>query len=522
MYNLNIIKMRKIRTLLSTGIVLLCVTSCSKNELKNTASQSTFTTTNDTSTSLPSAAGDVVGKVTVGYQGWFSASGDGSPINAWAHQNLESWPDVRQYTTTYSGDPFNQAGVVQPPFTGNLGNGLPAKMFSSDDQQVANTHCLWMQQNGIDCIALQRFGSYTTAGSVKNFHDAVDLKMMTAAQTYGRKFYIMYDCSATDPIETDWTNTIVAAQHLTSSSAYAMQNGKPVVCLWGVGKSGRGAVGDWVTTINWFKAQGCYVIGGPLAGFATDTANQPAYNLCDMIMPWMVGKTAASNFQSIYTADLAYCTAHNIDYQADIYPGTAFYNTNGATSPKNQIPRTHGDFMWQQFAAAKNASVPSVYISMFDEMNEATGILNCAEDASSIPAGNYFLTLDADGTHVTTDFYLRLVNDGGKMIKGLIPYTATHPTPHVLTPPVSLTPHVLSSSSIQVNWSGVTDCPCYNLKRSTTSGGPYSTVASGVTAATYTNTGLAANTTYYYIVTSGRYNACESTNSGQVSATTTP
>ncbi|HEY3608718.1 MAG TPA: twin-arginine translocation signal domain-containing protein, partial [Pseudonocardiaceae bacterium] len=32
-----------------------------------------------------SPAGDVVGKITVGYQGWFAAIGDGSPINAWWH-----------------------------------------------------------------------------------------------------------------------------------------------------------------------------------------------------------------------------------------------------------------------------------------------------------------------------------------------------------------------------------------------------------------------------------------------------
>lgn len=37
------------------------------------------------STKSQSPVGDVVGKVTVGYQGWFAAAGDGSPINAWWH-----------------------------------------------------------------------------------------------------------------------------------------------------------------------------------------------------------------------------------------------------------------------------------------------------------------------------------------------------------------------------------------------------------------------------------------------------
>ena len=58
-----------------------------------------------------SAAGDVVGKITVGYQGWFACIGDGAPINAWWHwsqnesqapspsnENLKAWPDMTIYT----------------------------------------------------------------------------------------------------------------------------------------------------------------------------------------------------------------------------------------------------------------------------------------------------------------------------------------------------------------------------------------------------------------------------------------
>jgi hypothetical protein len=470
--------------------------------------------------SLGSPAGDVVGKVTVGYQGWFGAAGDGSPYNSWTHQNLESWPDVRQYTTTYSGSKFYQAGVANPGFTGNLGNGLPAKMFSDWDQSTVNVHFLWMQQNGIDCVALQRFGgALNTDPREKGFRDGMATRVQNAAQTYGRKFFIMYDISGWTNFQTeikaDWTNFM---QTHTSSSAYARQNGKPVVCIWGIGFSNRpGNVTSWSDVINFFLSQGCYVIVGAPNNFSTDTANQPAYNLANMLMPWRVGVT--SNFQTSDTNNLTYCNAHGIDYQTDVYPGTAFFNTD-PTRPKNQIPRMHGDFMWSQFAAAKSANVQSIYISMFDEMNEATNIMNCAEDASSIPAGNYFLTLDADGTHVSSDFYLRLTNDGSKMLKGQIPFTSTHPTPHVLTPPVSLTPHVQSSSAIQINWSAVTDSPCYNLKRSTTNGGPYTTVASGVTAGTFTDTGLAANTTYYYVVSSGRINAGESVNSSLVSGKT--
>src|SRR5262245_46088212 len=90
-------------------------------------------------TAAPAArpAGDVVGKITVGYQGWFACAGDGAPINGWWHwsQNwsqapspsnnaLRAWPDMREYAHGY-----------QTAYQ-NLGNGQPAALFSSYDQQT--------------------------------------------------------------------------------------------------------------------------------------------------------------------------------------------------------------------------------------------------------------------------------------------------------------------------------------------------------------------------------------------------
>lgn len=154
--------MKKTALLLAAIIVM---GGCAKKVVSDTAGTAKEEKTN--AGLLASPVGDVVGKLTVGYQGWFAAAGDGSPYNSWQHQNLESWPECSEYINTYAGSPFNQDGVVQPGYFGNLGNGRPAKLFSSYDQQVANIHCGWMQQNGIDCIALQRFGSAIVVGSVK-------------------------------------------------------------------------------------------------------------------------------------------------------------------------------------------------------------------------------------------------------------------------------------------------------------------------------------------------------------------
>jgi len=375
-----------------------------------------------------SPPGDVIGKVIVGYQGWFSGQNDGSPNGNWSHYSnnglapgsnncvLVSWPDVRDYTTTY-----------QTTFA-NLGNGQPAKLPSPWDQQTVTVHFQWMQQNGIDGAALQRFASWTTPGSTRKAQDdGIAARVKTAAEATGRNFFIMYDMSGTGNVTNDWQTTIVNTLHLTSSSSYAMQNGKPVVCLWGVCKTGRGSNTDWINTINGLTAQGCYVIGGVLHDWTSSTSsNGVVYTACDAIQPWMVGvigtiAQADATYTGHIVPDMAYCSSHGLDYQMAVLPGD-----NSARQ------RLHGDLMWEQFYNAVRGGVNGIYISMFDEYNEGNQIAKTAEDSSMIPAnatGGLALGLNEDGTACSSDYYLRLTGDGGKMLKGQIALTNVRPTP---------------------------------------------------------------------------------------------
>jgi len=84
--------------------------------------------------------------------------------------------------------------------------------------------------------------------------------------------------------------------------------------------------------------------------------------------------------------------------------------------------------MWRQFYNMKRVGAQGFYISMFDEFNEGNQIAKTAENVSQIPAGSNFVTLDEDGTACSSDYYMRLSGDGGKLLKGIIPLTSIRPT----------------------------------------------------------------------------------------------
>jgi len=74
------------------------------------------------------------------------------------------------------------------------------------------------------------------------------------------------------------------------------------------------------------------------------------------------------------------------------------------------------------------------------------------------------------------------------------------------------------NSKVDLNWNEVTGATSYTVKRSTTAGGPYTTIATGVTGTTYTDTDVTNGTTYYYVVTA-IVNGSEGWNSNEASAT---
>jgi hypothetical protein len=80
---------------------------------------------------------------------------------------------------------------------------------------------------------------------------------------------------------------------------------------------------------------------------------------------------------------------------------------------------------------------------------------------------------------------------------------------------------VAGDHQVLLLWNGVSLATGYNLKRATTSGGPYTTVTNGLQGASFTDAGLTDGVAYYYIL-NGTNQVGEGLPSSELNATPVP
>lgn len=384
------------------------------------------------------------GKVVFGYQGWFGCPGDGSQVNDWIHWyrgaanmgnlTVDFWPDVSELTE----DELCPTGMID---TG----GNPIYAFSSYNPLTVLRHFYWMAEYGIDGVELQRFATELTDPAREDIRNRVTANVKTAAETYGRFFYIQYDGvekHTLGKIKQDW-KYLVEAQ-ITESPQYMRQNGLPVVGLYGLGFEGRDVTpGEALDLIKFFQENPeakyrAHVKGGTPFFWRTldrdsssDRAWANVYRSFDIISPWAVGRTYDKSSADAFLAetiipDLAETRALGIDYMPVIYPGFSWSNLFPG-EPYNQFPRFGGSFYWKQAYNVINAGADMIYVAMFDEVDEGTAMFKLVETAEELPAGEVFVPLDVDGYNLPKDWYLRLGGMTGAMLRGEIPLSAEYP-----------------------------------------------------------------------------------------------
>ncbi len=373
-------------------------------------------------------------KLLMGYQGWFACPQDGSPPNRWVHwfrsqtpvatnATVDFWPDISELDP----DELFSTGMT-------LTNGSPAKLYSAFKRKTVIRHFKWMKDNHLDGVFLQRFSSELSDPAFFALRNQVTANVRAGAETYGRVFAIMYDISGQPPstlvstITNDWAY-LVNILKITNSTRYVLHKGKPVVAIWGFGFTDRpGTPSDAQTLINYFKTNGVTLMGGVPTFWRTlnnDSQTNAAwasiYRSFDIISPWAVGRyktlAEADNFkQNLIVPDLADATSHGREYMPVIFPGFSWHNLNGG--PLNDFPRNGGTFYWRQAYNAVSAGCSMIFGAMFDEVDEGTAMFKMAPTPNELPVQGTFVPLNIDGPALPSDWYLRLANEAGKMLRG--------------------------------------------------------------------------------------------------------
>jgi hypothetical protein len=160
--------------------------------------------------------------------------------------------------------------------------------------------------------------------------------------------------------------------------------------------------------------------------------------------------------------------------------------------------------------------------AVYDVFRNETG---CNAGFTKIASGTSATSLTDTGVaNGLTYFYQVTAFPSGNEACASAPSTCVSVTPAggVCVPPAapaSLTA-TAGAGNVALAWASVSGATEYHVERSTTSGGPYTQIATA-TGTTFTDTAVTVGTTYFYVVRAANSATCESGNSPEASATPT-
>jgi hypothetical protein len=387
-------------------------------------------------------ASSVRGKVLCGYQGWFRCPGDASGLG-WIHWSrnsrrvaretvsFEMWPDMTEYGP---GERFPVPGFAYP-------SGRPASLFSSDNASTVRRHFQWLRDYGIDGVWLQHFLVDLPGSSSENRY-ASRLRVLehvrAAAQHTGRVWALSFDISGM-PTERIYSVLTRNWQWLVDAGIprdpqYLHEGGRPVVEIWGFyrnNESNQMTAALAARLIDFFKTPGpcsAFLIGGGDWNWRRnpDSKWRDVLRRLDGYSPWNVGnywtdKEGARHAVTDYWADdMRECERQGMLWIPVLYPGFSWKNLKRHASNLTAIPRRKGAFLWEQFHELARLKVETACVAMFDEVDEGTAIFKVT---SSPPVQGAFVGYEG----LPSDWYLRLVGEGVKMLHGRRPLTARLP-----------------------------------------------------------------------------------------------
>ncbi len=390
------------------------------------------------------------GKVIFGYQGWFSCPNDGSKLGAWVHWTKRSKTFTASEITVDNWPDVSELGADERCPTGmKLPSGSTADVFSSYNPKTVSRHFQWMKQYGIDGVAAQRFVSGLENAGTFDFRNVVLRNVRASAEANGRVFYVEYDVTGANAaallasLKKDWTY-LVDDLKITSSPQYLRDGGLPVLEIYGLGFTSHADFTAELAQqiVDYFKSGAApqyrvTLIGGVPSYWRTGTRDSmsgpawaAAYRSFDVISPWAVtryktDKDSDTFRQQVIAPDLAETAQGGKRYLPVVFPGFSWSNLNQGTF--NDIPRRCGTFYWHQVFNAVAAGSRTLFVAMFDEVDEGTAMFKLAPTKDQLPVGTTLVSLDADGCTLPSDWYLQLGGQTGRLLRGEIPLSADMP-----------------------------------------------------------------------------------------------
>lgn len=364
--------------------------------------------------------------VMAGYQGWFNTPEDGAGLG-WKHFEKEKefkpgkctidlWPDVSEYEKTY------ETAFKLPDET-------PAKVFSSYDASTTDLHFKWMKQYGIDGVFMQRFVVSIRNQKGKDNYNKILNNAVLSAEKYDRAICLMYDLSGMEAGEEDilirdWKELCEKYKLVSrNNNHYVYHHGKPLVAVWGIGFNDRRKYGyeQVKKIIDFLKSEGCSILVGVPTHWRTltidavsDTGLLELVKQADIVHPWLVGRFDNNTYEPYRKSieeDIKWCKANGKDYMPVLFPGFSWHNMK-KDAPQNMIPRLGGRFFWKQVKGAVDAGAESLYLAMFDEIDEGTAFFKCT---NTPPVGeSSFITYEGEAP----DHYLWLAGEAAKYLRG--------------------------------------------------------------------------------------------------------
>lgn len=381
-------------------------------------------------------ASTIQNKVLAGYQGWAGAR------STWDHwSNNGAAPDASSSNEHFEMVPqmgeYPSGALHDTSF--KYKNGTVVKLYENAKDGVVDLHFKWMKEYGMDGVLIQRFISEcTSAGKSLTQRNSILEQMDVAASKHGRVYAMMWDMSGASSqwdtdIKNDW-NTYV--KKYTSSQQYLKENGRPVVCIFGIGLTSRSQAtpSSSLALIKWLQNEGLYVIGsGPYywraGGHDAASGFNEVHAAFDAIMPWAVGRynnvNDFNNAISTVHADAETTSSRNQGYAPIAYAGYSYRDSNKI----NYIKRNAGQFFKAQIDShLKTPGVTFYYIAMFDEVQEGTAIYKFAANDLESAVGRTFVTASIDGVDCPGDLYLNMAGQYAAAAKGG-PHPSPVPTP---------------------------------------------------------------------------------------------